>query len=84
MRGAKFSYPFFLICLIYIGFCGFISEKQVYPRLGIVSGLAQDSLAYASGFKMIGESVPKLLSPVLTDDQFNASLKRLKQQNVKY
>ena len=83
MRGAKFSYPFFLICLIYIGFCGFISEKQVYPRLGIVSGLAQDSLAYASGFKMIGESVPKLLSPVLTDDQFNASLKKIKAAKCK-
>ena len=80
MRITKFSY---LAFLIYIGFCGFSSDKQVYPRLGIVSGLTQDSLAYASGFKMIGESVPKILSPALTDDQFNANLKKIKAAKCK-
>jgi len=68
MRNTKTTYLAFFTCLICIGFCGFISDKQAYPRLGIVSGLTQDSLAYASGFKMIGESVPKMLSPALTDD----------------
>jgi len=77
MSITKSSYPAFVICLIYTIFCGYISDKRVYPRLGIVSGLAQDSIAYASGFKMIGESVPKLLSPVLTDEQFKANLKKI-------
>jgi len=77
MKITKSSYRAFFICLIYTIFCGYISDKQVYPRLGIVSGLAQDSLAYASGFKMIGESVPKLLSPTLTDEQFKANLKKI-------
>lgn len=83
MRIKKSGYTAFFICLIYIIVCGFISDKQVYPRLGIVSGLAQDSLAYASGFKMIGESVPKLLSPALTDEQFNANLKKIKAAKCK-
>lgn len=83
MRSTKFSYLAFFICLIYIGFCGFISDKQVYPRLGIVSGLTQDSLAYAAGFKMIGESVPKMLSPALTDDQFSVNLKKIQAAKCK-
>ncbi|MDQ0966621.1 sugar phosphate isomerase/epimerase [Flavobacterium sp. W4I14] len=83
MRSTKFSYLAFFICLVYTGFCGFSSDKQVYPRLGIVSGLAQDSLAYASGFKMIGESVPKMLSPALTDDQFRANLVKIKAAKCK-
>ena len=73
----KSSYLAFFICLVYTIFSGYISDKQVYPRLGIVSGLAYDSLAYVSGFKMIGESVPKLLSPALTDEQFKANLKKI-------
>lgn len=73
----KSSYLAFFICLVYTIFSGYISDKQVYPRLGIVSGLAHDSLAYVSGFKMIGESVPKLLSPALTDEQFKANLKKI-------
>ncbi|MBB6238263.1 sugar phosphate isomerase/epimerase [Pedobacter sp. AK013] len=79
----KSSYTAFFICLVYISFCGFISNKQEYPRLGIVSGLTQDSLAYAAGFKIIGESVPKILSPTLTDDQFNANLKKIKAAKCK-
>ncbi|WP_293782782.1 sugar phosphate isomerase/epimerase [uncultured Pedobacter sp.] len=83
MRSKKYSYPAFFICLIYTLFSGFISDKPAYPALGIVSGLAQDSLAYASGFKMIGESVPKLLSPALTDKQFDAILKKIKAAKCK-
>ncbi|GGG92131.1 hypothetical protein GCM10007422_01370 [Pedobacter zeae] len=51
--------------------------------MGIVAGLTQDSLAYASGFKMIGESVPKLLSPTLTDEQFSTNLKKIKAAKCK-
>ncbi|MBB4108548.1 sugar phosphate isomerase/epimerase family protein [Pedobacter zeae] len=83
MRYTKTNKLFFFICLIYIGLCGFISDKRQYPRLGIVAGLTQDSLAYASGFKMIGESVPKLLSPTLTDEQFSTNLKKIKAAKCK-
>lgn len=79
----KSSYTAFFVYLIYTVVCGFISDKQVIPRLGIVSGLGQDSLAYASGFKLIGESVPKLLSPSLTDEQFNENLKKIKSAKCK-
>ncbi|MGN7988868.1 sugar phosphate isomerase/epimerase family protein [Pedobacter sp. 22226] len=60
-----------------------VSARQAYPELGIVSGLAQDSTAYAAGFKMIGESVPKILSPTLSEDEFQASLKRIKAAKCK-
>ncbi|GAA4214411.1 hypothetical protein GCM10022289_47910 [Pedobacter jeongneungensis] len=60
-----------------------VSARQAYPELSIVSGLAQDSIAYAAGFKMIGESVPKILSPTLSEDQFQASLKRIKAAKCK-
>lgn len=60
-----------------------VSARQAYPELGIVSGLVQDSIAYAAGFKMIGESVPKILSPTLSEDQFQASLKRIKAAKCK-
>lgn len=83
MRNTKINGLSSLICLIFICLCGFVSDKQEYPRLGIVSGLTQDSLAYASGFKMIGESVPKILSPALTDDQFNENLKKIKAAKCK-
>jgi len=56
---------------------GPLSAQQKYPELGIVSGLAQDSVAYAAGFRLIGESVPKILSPTLSDDEFQANLTRI-------
>jgi sugar phosphate isomerase/epimerase len=68
----------FAICLITISFSSFISDKQKYPRLGIVTGLAQDSLAYSSGFKLIGESVRKMLSPTITEEEFLVNLKQIK------
>jgi len=62
---------------------GPLSAQQKYPELGIVSGLAQDSTAYAAGFRLIGESVPKILSPTLSDAEFQANLKRIKAAKCK-
>ncbi len=62
---------------------GPLSAQQKYPELGIVSGLAQDSTAYAAGFRLIGESVPKILSPTLSNDEFQANLKRIKAAKCK-
>lgn len=69
----------FLILLV----SGPLSAQQKYPELGIVSGLAQDSIAYAAGFKLIGESVPKILSPTLSDAEFQANLQKLKAAKCK-
>ena len=53
------------------------------PQIGIIAPLEQDSLAYASGFRMIGESVGRMLSPSLTEDQFRENLQRIKRTRCK-
>jgi sugar phosphate isomerase/epimerase len=73
----------FFACLVVLSFSGFVSNKPEYPQLGIVSGLAQDSLAYSAGFKLIGESVPRILVPTLGDDEFRANLKKIKAAKCK-
>jgi hypothetical protein len=42
---------------------GFRKEKESVPQLGICYRLDQDSLVYASGFRLIGESVGRMLAP---------------------
>lgn len=79
----KFSYSTFLACLILLLVSGFVSDRQVLPRLGIVSGLGLDSTAHAAGFTMIGESVKKMLSPGLTNEAFSTNLKQIKAAKCK-
>ncbi|KQM78059.1 hypothetical protein ASE74_15215 [Pedobacter sp. Leaf216] len=74
---------FLLACTVVLSFSGFVSNKPAYPQLGIVAGLAQDSLAYSAGFKLIGESVPKILAPALSDEEFRANLKKIKAAKCK-
>lgn len=62
---------------------GIIPEKPVIPKLGIVAPIEQDSIVYASGFRMIGESVGKMLSPSLTEEQFQQNLTRIKKSKSK-
>ena len=62
---------------------GFLPRKKSIPRLGIVAPLEQDSLAYASGFRMLGESVGRMLSPSLTEAQFQQNLIRIKKAKCK-
>jgi sugar phosphate isomerase/epimerase len=69
--------------LVVLSFSGFVLNKPEYPQLGIVGGLTQDSLAYSAGFKLIGESVPKILVPTLGDDEFRANLKKIKAAKCK-
>jgi sugar phosphate isomerase/epimerase len=73
----------FFAFLVVLSFSGFISTQPEYPQLGIVSGLAQDSIAYSAGFKLIGESVPKILVPTMGDEEFRASLKKVKAAKCK-
>lgn len=79
MKKTFLSIISFLILLV----SGQLSAQQKYPELGIVSGLAQDSIAYAAGFKLIGESVPKILSPALSDVEFQTNLQKLKAAKCK-
>ncbi|HEX8316057.1 MAG TPA: sugar phosphate isomerase/epimerase [Flavisolibacter sp.] len=59
-------------------FSAFTTPKEKTPSLGIVAPLEQDSLIYASGFRMLGESVGRMLSPSLSEEQFGANLARIK------
>jgi sugar phosphate isomerase/epimerase len=71
-------YAIFLFLLF-----GFMPRKKSIPNLGIVAPLEQDSLIYASGFRMLGESVGRMLSPSLTEDQFHQNLARIKKAKCK-
>ncbi|WP_167459370.1 sugar phosphate isomerase/epimerase family protein [Pedobacter jejuensis] len=53
------------------------------PQLGISAGLDRDSLVYASGFRMLGESVRKMLAPSLTGEQFEQNLSLIKAAKCK-
>jgi len=62
---------------------GFAPGKKSIPRLGIVAPLEQDSLVYASGFRVLGESVGRMLSPSLTEEQFQKNIDRIKKAKSK-
>jgi len=57
---------------------GFRQEEKSVPQLGIVSRLEQDSLVYASGFRLIGESVSRMFSPSISEEQFQQNISRIK------
>lgn len=52
-------------------------KAQKIPRLGMVSSLSNDSLLYASGFRLIGTSVGSLIGPALTEEEFRANLRKI-------
>ncbi|MBC8052217.1 MAG: sugar phosphate isomerase/epimerase [Sphingobacteriaceae bacterium] len=56
---------------------------QTIPKLGIVAPLEQDSLIYASGFRMIGESVGRMLSPSISEAGFATNKARIKNAKCK-
>jgi sugar phosphate isomerase/epimerase len=58
-------------------FIGSFNNKPTIPKIGIVAPIEQDSLIYASGFRMLGESVGKMLSPSLTEEQFQQNISRI-------
>ncbi|MDB5013318.1 MAG: hypothetical protein JWQ25_1520 [Daejeonella sp.] len=61
----------------------YTAKAQKIPELGIVSSLEQDSLIYASGFTMLGESVGRMISPSLTEEQFAFNLQQIKKAKCK-
>jgi hypothetical protein len=73
----------FLIMLLVAVSIHFRVDGQAIPKLGMVESLDQDSLLYAAGFKLIGESVGNLLSPSLSEAGFEAKLQKIKQAQCK-
>ncbi|PSR56517.1 sugar phosphate isomerase/epimerase [Adhaeribacter arboris] len=72
----------FFFFLVSLGFT-FTAEAQKIPQLGIVESMDRDSLVYASGFRLIGETVGKMLAPTLTEEQFQANLQTIKKAKTK-
>jgi len=66
-----------IFSLVFLLF-GFLPRKKSIPRLGIVAPIEQDSLIYAAGFRMLGESVGRMLSPSLSEEQFQQNLAKIK------
>ena len=79
----KLRFELSLIAIIILPWFGFLTPNSSVPELGIIAPLEQDSLAYASGFRMLGESVGRMLSPSLTGEQFAENLQRIKKAKCK-
>jgi len=75
----KYYSVLLLASLLTFSFTG----QKTAPRLGIVAGLGQDSIAYASGFRMIGESVRRILAPDITEEAFEQHLQAIKSAKCK-
>ena len=79
----KLRFELSLIAIIILPWFGFLTPNSSVPELGIIAPLEQDSLAYASGFRMLGESVGRMLSPSLSGEQFGENLQRIKKAKCK-
>lgn len=74
---------FYLVLLSTSLLSGFKAHTQKLPTLGMVESISRDSLLYASGFRLLGESVGKMLSPALSEAEFAANLQMIKQTRCK-
>jgi len=77
----RFELP--VVAIMILTWFGSLTPNSRPPEIGIIAPLEQDSLAYTSGFRMIGESVGRMLSPSLTEDQFLENLQRMKRARCK-
>lgn len=66
-----------LILLLSPFLFGFQSINQLLVPLGIVAPIEKDSLIHAAGFKFIGESVGRMISPSLSEEKFNSNLQAI-------
>lgn len=79
----KFKTGILFAAIVFIVLPGFIPAKEQIPGLGIVAPIEQDSLVYAAGYRLLGESVGKMLSPSLTEEQFQLNLEKIKKARCK-
>ncbi|MBC7745805.1 MAG: TIM barrel protein [Flavobacterium sp.] len=70
-------------CLLTSLLCSFNIQSQTIPKLGVVLNINQDSLVYASGFRLLGESVGNMISPSLSITQFESNLYKIKSAKCK-
>jgi sugar phosphate isomerase/epimerase len=75
--------PIYLLLFSISFFACLTAKSQKIPTLGIVEAIGQDSLVHASGYTLLGESVGNMLGPSLSEAQFAANLKRIKQTKTK-
>jgi len=69
--------------ILFVFSFGFITKEEAIPELGVVFRLEQDSLVYSAGFRLVGESVGRMLSPTLSEDQFQQNVIRIKNARCK-
>ena len=74
---------FLSICSFFIMSMTQQATAQKLPQLGMVASLTDDSLLYASGFRLIGTSVSNLLGPDISEEQFMANLQKVKATKCK-
>jgi sugar phosphate isomerase/epimerase len=79
----KIKFILILLSFLVLSCLGFIQQKESIPILGVVGRIEQDSLIYASGFRMFGEAVGRMLSPTLTEEQFQQNVARIKKTQCK-
>ncbi|NLR81489.1 sugar phosphate isomerase/epimerase family protein [Chitinophaga eiseniae] len=59
------------------------SNAQTLPAIGICSSFTNDSMAAANGFTFLEETVRKILSPALSEGQFNEQLQSIRRSRCK-
>jgi sugar phosphate isomerase/epimerase len=79
----RFSSRHIFPALLLSGILFYNPKRIKIPRLGIVAPIEQDSLIYASGFRVLGESVGKMLSPSISEEQFVKNIERMKKAKCK-
>lgn len=67
-----------IIIFPFILLAGFKPAPKPVWELGLVAPIEKDSLLYASGFRMLGESVSKMIAPSLTEEQFRLNSQKIK------
>ncbi|MBC7399009.1 MAG: sugar phosphate isomerase/epimerase [Mucilaginibacter sp.] len=61
----------------------FRTQQKPPNALGLILSIDKDSIAHAAGFKMIGESVGKMLSPSLNEEKFRSNIERINKAQCK-
>ena len=77
----KYILPFAVLLGFF--FSSFKRDNNDIPKLGMAASLDKDSLVYASGFRLIGESVGRMLAPTVTEEQFRVNLQKIKNARCK-
>ena len=72
-----------LLLLLSVVLLSFQSEKKTYLQLGMVAPIDKDSVVFAAGFKIFGESVGRMISPALSEEKFKENLELIKKAKGK-